>query len=84
MKEEIFSQILSVKEKRPPWADVFKDLQQTNTGFFADGHGFLIPDTGLHLTDVAAAHHQHAKTALADTAADGQGQFIIQKHLVEG
>ena len=43
----------------------------------------MVPDTGLDLTDMAAAHHQHRKTALTDTAANGQGQLIVQKHLVE-
>ena len=33
---------------------------------------------------MGAAHHQHGQTALADTAADGQGQLVIQQHLVEG
>ena len=32
----------------------------------------LIPQAGLYLTDVAGADHQHAQTALADTAADRQ------------
>ena len=33
---------------------------------------------------MGAAHHQQAQTALADTAADGQRQLVVQQHLVEG
>ena len=33
---------------------------------------------------MSAAQHQHGKTALADTAADGQRQFATQQCLVEG
>ena len=43
----------------------------------------MVPDTGLNLADVGAAHHQHTQSALTDTAADGQGQFIVKEHLVE-
>ena len=42
-----------------------------------------IPDTCLHLTDMGTAHHQHTKTGLTDTTTDGQGQLVIQKHLME-
>ena len=33
---------------------------------------------------MGAAHHQHAKTALADAAADGQGQLVVEELFVEG
>ena len=59
-------------------------LQQPDPGFFAGVYRCLIPDAGLDLADVAAAHHQHGKTALTDTAADGQGQLVVQQHLMEG
>ena len=59
-------------------------LQQTDACLFAGFHGGLIPDAGLDYADMAAAHHQHTQTALADTAADGQRQLIVQEHLVEG
>ena len=33
---------------------------------------------------MGAADHQHAQAALTDAAADGQRQFAVQQHLVEG
>ena len=60
------------------------DLQQSDACLFAGFYGVMIPDTGLNLADMGAAHHQHSQTALADTAADGQGQLVIQQHPVEG
>ena len=59
-------------------------LQQPDAGLFTFLNGILIPDGGLDLTDVAAAHHQHTQAALANTAADGQRQLVLQQHLVEG
>ena len=44
----------------------------------------LVPQGGLHLADVGLAQQQHAQAALADAAADGQGQLAVQQHLVEG
>ena len=32
---------------------------------------------------MSLAQQQHTQAALADTAADGQGQFVVQQHLVE-
>ena len=58
-------------------------LQQTDTGLFAGLNRFVIPDAGLNFADMGAAHHQHGKSGLADTAADGQGQFSTQQHLME-
>ena len=46
-------------------------LQQPDASLLAFFHSVGIPDAGLNLTDVAAAHHQHTQAALADTAADG-------------
>ena len=59
-------------------------LQQRNPGLCAGFQGFFVPDAGLYLANVGAAQHQHGKTALADAAADGQGQLVVQEHLVEG
>ena len=64
--------------------EVFLVLQQRDPCFFAGVHRFLIPDTGLNFTNVGTAHHQHTQSALTDTATNGQGQLIIQKHFVEG
>ena len=33
---------------------------------------------------MGTAHHQHGQTGLADAAANGQGQLVVQQHLVEG
>ena len=43
----------------------------------------FIPKTDLYLTDMSSADHQHAKTALADTAAHRQWQITCQKHAVK-
>ncbi len=43
----------------------------------------FVPQAGLHFADVAGADHQHTQTALADAAANGQGQLARQQHLVE-
>ena len=42
----------------------------------------FVPQAGLHFADVAGADHQHTQTALADAAANGQGQLARQQHLV--
>jgi hypothetical protein len=47
-----------------------KFLKQRHARRFAGNHGFGIPDGGLYLTDVAAAHHEHTKSGLANTAAN--------------
>ena len=72
---------LRLKRRNPP-TEMSGDLllvalQQPDAGFFAGFYGCLVPDTGLDFADVAAAHHQHTKAALADTAADGQRQLVI-------
>ena len=59
-------------------------LQQQYSPFGADPAGLVVPNAALHLADVGHAHHQHAQAALADAAADGQGQLAIQQHAVEG
>ena len=53
-------------------------LQQGNACLLAGRYRFGIPDAGLHFADVGTAHHQHGKPGLSDTAADGQGQFVIE------
>ena len=62
----------------------FLKLQQGNAGFGAGLDGLFIPNAGLHLADVAAAQHQHCQPGLTDAAADGQRQFVIEEHLMEG
>ena len=52
-------------------------LQQRNSRRFTGLYGFAVLDTGLNFADVGAAHHQHGKPGLADTAADGQRQFAV-------
>ncbi len=52
-------------------------LQQPDPGLFAGLYGSVIPDAGLNLANVGAAQHQHGKSALADAAADGQGQLTV-------
>ena len=59
-------------------------LQQGNIMLLADLQGICVPQAGLDFADMGAADEQHAKTGLTDTAADGQGQFVCQQHLVEG
>ena len=51
-------------------------LQQRHAGFPADTVRFFVPDGGLHLADVGLAQQQHTQAALADAAADGQGQLV--------
>ena len=38
----------------------------------------------LDLADVGLAQQEHGQAGLADAAADGQGQLVVQQHLVEG
>ena len=45
-------------------------LQQRDAGLGAGLAGGLVPDTGLHLTDVDTAQQQHAQAALADAATE--------------
>ena len=52
-------------------------LQKGNTRLFTGFQGVLIPNAGLHLANVGAAHHQHGKTGLSDTAANGQRQLAV-------
>ena len=59
-------------------------LQKSYSCRFTSFDSILIPDGGLDLADMGAAHHQHTETALTDTAANGQGQLVIQKHFMEG
>ena len=54
-------------------------LQQQDAGFLAGVYRVLIPLTGLDLADVAGADHQHTQAALADAAADGQGELPGQQ-----
>ena len=58
-------------------------LQQRNSRSGTFLPGILIPDAALHLSDMGAAQKKHAKTALADAAADGVGQFSRQQSLME-
>ena len=51
---------------------------------FAGFHGLVVPYAGLYFANVGTFHHQHAESGLTDTAADGEGQQIVQQHLVEG
>ena len=62
---------------------MFYRLQQADSRFSTGFYGFMIPDAGLDFADVGAAHHEHAEAGLADTATDGQGQFVVQEHLME-
>ena len=52
--------------------------------FAAGGAGVLVPQARLYLADVCAADHQHAQAGLADAAADREGEFSFEQHLVEG
>jgi hypothetical protein len=45
-------------------------------------HG-LGPDAGLYLADVGFVEHEHAQTALTDTAADAQWQLVVEQLLVK-
>ena len=58
-------------------------LQQPDSRLLTGLHRLGVPDAGLHLADVGAAQHQHTQPGLADAAADGQGQFPVQQHLME-
>jgi hypothetical protein len=59
-------------------------LEKRHAVLFTNAYRVIIPKTGLHLANVGAAHHKHTKSALADTSADSQRQFVCQKHFVEG
>lgn len=50
----------------------------------AYAYRFGIPDAGLNLADVGAAHHKHAKSRLTDASSDSQGELVVKKHFVEG
>ena len=58
-------------------------LKQSNAVFFADADCFLIPDARLYFAYMSAAHKQHTKSGLTDTATDCERKFVIQKHFVE-
>ena len=62
---------------KPASYDMIIRSQQPDACLGAGFHGLVIPDAGLDFTDMGAAHHQHTKAALSDTAADGQGQFVV-------
>ena len=53
-------------------------LQDHHAGLLTGHHRLFVPQAGLHFADVAGADHQHAQTALADAAANGQGQLARQ------
>ena len=59
-------------------------LQEHDACLFAGGNGLLVPNGGLHLTDMAAFHQKHAQSRLSDAAADGEGQFAVEEHFMEG
>lgn len=58
-------------------ANTFAGLsKKLHTGCGARGARFTVPQRHLHLANVGFAQQQHAQTALADAAADGQRQLI--------
>ena len=59
-------------------------LQQCDAGFFTGAQSLLVPQADLYLADMTRTKQQHAQTGLTDAAADGLGQFSMQKHLMEG
>ena len=72
------------KEQRHGRVPLWCKLKKADASLFAGFHGLMIPNAGLDFANVGAAHHQHGKAGLADTAADGQGQCVVQKPLGEG
>ena len=65
-------------------AACYRVLEEADAGVFAGGEGLVVPDAGLDFANVGTAHHQQTQTGLTDTTADGQRQFAVQKHLMEG
>ena len=63
---------------------IFFKLKQSDACCLASVNGCLVPDARLHLADVRAAHHKHAKTGLSDASADGERELVRKQHLVEG
>ena len=59
-------------------------LKKRYSVFFANANGLTVPDAGLYLAYMSAAHHKHTKSRLTDTAADGKRKLVIEEHLVEG
>ena len=52
-------------------------LKERDVVFLADTDSFCIPDARLHLSDMRTAHHEHAKTGLTYTTADGKGKLVV-------
>ena len=75
------------KEKRLPVAAAFfywTDSQQNDAGVMAGLDGLVVPGGYLDLSNVGLAQQEHGQTGLADTAADGEGELVLQQQLVEG
>ena len=62
----------------------YMKLQQDNASLFTGLDSLGIPKRGLNLADMALAQQQHRNAGLADAAAHGQGQLVVQEHLMEG
>jgi hypothetical protein len=58
-------------------------LQQCDVMCFALLHHLPRPQAGLDLADMRFSQIEHAQTRLADPAADGEGQLIVQQAPVE-
>ena len=58
-------------------------LSQEDAGLAAGFAHVGGPDGGLDFADVGFAQQEHAQAGLADTAADGLGQFSVQQEPME-
>ena len=60
------------------------DSQQNDAGVMAGLDGLVVPGGHLDLSNVGLAQQEHGQTGLADAAADGEGELVLQQQLVEG
>ena len=60
------------------------DSQQNDAGVMAGLDGLVVPGGYLDLSNVGLAQQEHGQTGLADAAADGEGELVLQQQLVEG
>ena len=59
-------------------------LQKRDVGLFTGCDDVFGPNGAVHFSDMGLSEEEHADTGLTDTAADGEGERLVQNGLLEG
>ena len=74
---------LTIIAEVPPTFKRSLILYQRHAELFALLSHVVWPDAGLDFSDVRFLEQNHAQSALSDATSDAQGEFVVDKLLVE-